>query len=199
MILFKKYLNFVVGSSCFRLLAFLFCLATAGRLAAQTSALPSQAGAANATNSLMVAVEVWSPLAPRPGSPTPPGGWSNDRKTFTVPCDLHIMANVAVTPVPHEGDTVMIDFFANSEKLGSRKSVWLPELNPSAHRHGNEAVPMFIRPAQFSMEALVWTNVPAGHYSLTAKATFGSSPPAVSGPVGVTILSQPSSETNGQP
>jgi hypothetical protein len=181
-------------SACFRLLLFLFYLVAVGKIFAQAPAMPAQP---NTANSLTVEIRVWSFLAQRPGIPPSPAKWSNDRKTFITPCDIHIMANVAVTPLAHEGDTVMIDFFANAEKLGSRKSVWLPELNPSAHPHGNEPVPMFIRPAQFSMESLVWSNAPPGHYMLTAKAAFDKKPAVASAPVKITLLPSSSLETNG--
>jgi hypothetical protein len=183
-------------SACFRRLLFLFYFVAAGKIFAQAPALPAQP---DTTNSLMVEIQVWSLSVPRPGMPPAPARWSNDRKTFTAPCDIHIMANVVVTPRAHKGDTVMIDFFANAEKLGSRKSVWLPELNPSAHPHGNEPVPMFIRPAQFSMESLVCTNAPPGHYTLTAKAAFDKNPAVASAPVNITVLPSSSLETNGHP
>lgn len=94
-----------------------------------------------------------------------------------------------MNPPALDGDTVKIEFFANTNLLGSQKSVWLPELNPSAHARPGQAVPMFIRPAQFTLAEFIWKNAPAGNYTITAKAIFGKNPAASSRPVAITILS----------
>ena len=134
-----------------------------------------------------VELRVWAPLVIPAGTPRPPGGWRNDRTNFLAPCNLHLSAAVSLNTAGAEADTIALDFYANTNKLGSRKSIWMPEENPSAHARRNEAVPMHIRPAQFSMEELVWTNPPPGRYAVTVKARFGRKPPTVSAPVVITV------------
>jgi hypothetical protein len=167
-------------------------------LASRTFAqAPTPAPTSNATNRLTVQLNAWA-LAVAPSGTLRPANLPNTRNTFIAPCDVHISAYIAMQPPPHDGDIVTIDFYSNGEKLGTRKSEWMPELNPSAHRHGNEVVPLFIRPAQFSQPNLVWTNPPPGRYELTAKATFATNSPVTSSPLIINVL-PPATQTNRPP
>lgn len=161
-----------------RALIFLFCAASAAGVLTQIPALPTHA---RTVKSLSVEINVW----------TPPRGWSDDQTTFAAPCDLHISAVPAMDPPAIDGDTVRIEYFANTRLLGTQDSRWMPEVNPSAHARPGQAVPMFIQRAQFSLAEFVWKNAPPGNYTMTARATFGQNPPAVSKSVAITILPHP--------
>lgn len=143
-------------------------------------------------SSMSVGTRVWTPVFLPPGSL--PRYQLDDETNFFTPCDIHISAGVNVKPQAHEGESVTIEFFANTNRLGSQKSDWLPELNPSAHARPGQAVPMFIRPAQFPGVEFVWKNPPPGHYTLTAKATFGKNPPAISRPIVIDVFPLPNSQ-----
>lgn len=142
--------------------------------------------------SMSLETRVWTPVVLPPGSR--PRGRSEDETNFFTPCDIHISAWVGVNPSAREGDSVTIEFYSNTNKLGSQKSNWLPELNPSAHARPGQAVPMFIRPAQFPQMEFVWKNPPPGHFTLIAKAIFGKNAPAYSRPVVIDVSPRSASQ-----
>jgi len=96
------------------------------------------------------------------------------------------MAIVTLDAPASAGDSVRVDFFANARKLGLRKSVWHAALGPDPHSH--RAQPMIMRAAGFDPVLLNWSNVPAGVYALTARATGAGGRAAVSEPVKITVM-----------
>jgi hypothetical protein len=88
---------------------------------------------------------------------------------------------------PHrQGDSVTVEFFANTNSLGTRTSYWHPKQRPES-RPG-VATPFFIVAAGFDSVPLNWNNAPAGKYVLTVKATFSRKVTTVSNPVNITVL-----------
>src|SRR5208282_2123898 len=57
----------------------------------------------------------------------------HDGDTLHAPKDIFILAFVTTAVAAHAGDSVTIDFFANTNKLGSGKSVWHNAIRPDPH------------------------------------------------------------------
>ncbi len=132
--------------------------------------LPSGFGAfAQATNSLNVRIE----MSPR------------DDTTFPAHTNLHIDAFVNMDGPLKNGDLVKVEFFANTNRLGSGTTVWhsaiYPPNTPGQFHY------MHIVAAGFPSVPFVWKNPPAGNYTLTAKATLTKSIIAVSPPINIVI------------
>jgi hypothetical protein len=127
--------------------------------------MPFPPGKPGATNQL--AVQLWVP-----------------RKTPPAPATLHLYARVTPMVPAKKGDTVAVEFFSGTKLLGAEKGVWHDAIRPDPQ--ALKPQPMIIRPAGFSPAELVWSNAPAGTYSLTARATLAGVT-GVSPPVSVTI------------
>jgi Big-like domain-containing protein/Calx-beta domain-containing protein len=96
----------------------------------------------------------------------------SDGATFTAPATIALRAYA----VDHEdGFNLKVEFFEGTNSLGF--GVFVPTMCPSPY------CPYF---------ALTWSNVPAGAYVLTAKATDTAGASSVSGPVHI-LVTQPSS------
>jgi hypothetical protein len=74
-----------------------------------------------------------------------------------------------------KGDTVAVEYFSGTNRLGAGKCVWHDAVWPDTP--AAKAQPMIMVPAGFSPAELVWNNAPAGAYTLTARATQAVSPP----------------------
>jgi hypothetical protein len=140
-----------------------------------------------AVSSLSVTVRAWVPKTVSLEEWRKHRKELDDDKVFVVPCDVHIQASVGAVGNLRAGDTVSVDFFTDTNNIGSGTCVWHEEVNPSKRSHGHEAVPLFIIPAQFSPAAMVWHNPPPGKYALTAKASCGKTVSAISTPFNITI------------
>jgi hypothetical protein len=134
---------------------------------AQTAAPPL---GINTTNPLAVGLTLWPP---------------ERDASFSAHDTIELMAQITLDAPASAGDLVRVDFFANARKLGSRKSVWHAGFGPDPHSH--HAQPMIMRRAGFDPVLLDWSNVPAGKYALTAKATGAGGRSAVSEAVKVTV------------
>ena len=125
-------------------------------------------GFAQSTNSLSAEIFI------------PQGG-----ETFKAPAKIEIVAWVGKDRAVREGDSVSVEFFANTNSLGKRVSYWHPEKRPPSGP--GMATPFIIVAAGFDSVSLTWNNVPAGSYALTAKATFSKSISSVSKAVNITV------------
>ena len=143
----------------------LFCLLAAGSSLAQPTHPPA---GNNSTNQL--SVRIWPQLS---------------HIVFHAPATVRIRAIVTLNAPSQQGDFVGVEFFAGATHLGSGKAVWRSMLTPLS-RPGQAAPILTITPS-FLPAQLIWTNVPAGTYALTAKATWKNGLPAVSAPVPVTV------------
>ena len=107
--------------------------------------------------------------------------------TYPAPAVVYILAGVGLAGGAKAGDTVTVDFFANTNRLGSRQSVWHNGIKPDpSSRHFQ---PMIMSAAGFGGVELCWSNVPAGSYALTARASGWHGLSAVSESVNITISS----------
>jgi hypothetical protein len=121
------------------------------------------------TNSL--AVQIWSP---------------SRGEIFHAPATIHINAYVTLNAPVHAGDFVAVEFFANTNDLGSGKCVWHDAMRPQP-RPG-QPTPMYVIAPGFSPAQLDLSNMPAGGYALTTRATFTNGISAISAPVNITVL-----------
>ena len=149
------------------ILSILFCLLAAGIVSAQTATNPPAGD--GPTNSLMVQI---SPQL--------------SRGVFHAPATIRINAIVTQRSPSSAGDFVEVEFFANTNRLGSTRSASHGVVRPRP-RPG-QPVPLFVIAPGFAPAGFVWTNVPAGHYALTARATGDGGLSAVSPPVNITVL-----------
>ena len=144
----------------------LFCLSLVCSSPAQTTGPASADGSTN-----LLAVRIWSP---------PPG------KIFHAPVTVHINAYVTLNAPVHAGDFVAVEFFVNTNHLGSGKCVWHDAMRPLVHP--GQPTPMYVVAPGFSPAQLDWSNAPSGDHALTAQATWTNGVSAVSAPVNVTVL-----------
>lgn len=105
-----------------------------------------------------------------------------------APATINIQAYIRLNePGLKAGDSVNVEFFANSKSIASAKAIWHDTIRP--HAASGAATPMWIMPAGFYPALCTWKNVPAGQYSVTAKATWTNGLSAVSAPIPATITS----------
>lgn len=107
-------------------------------------------------------------------------------KVFHAPATIRIQANVTLDDRAHKGESVRVEFYANTKRLGSRKSAWHDAIGPDPHSRNFQ--PMIMMAAGFWPVGLDWSNVPAGSYTLTARAIGAKGRSAVSAPVNITVL-----------
>jgi len=110
-------------------------------------------------------------------------------KVFHAPATISMQADVSLDAPLRAGHSVRVEFYANTKRLGSGKSVWHEELGLNSRTRDFQ--PMHIIPADFVPVKLVWNNPSAGDYALTARVTGAQRHSAVSAPVNITILSRP--------
>lgn len=108
-----------------------------------------------------------------------------------APANFYMFPSVRATPEPQPGQAMTIDFYADGHLLSSQEAVWHAELNPSKTARPGEAVPLFIRPAQFFYKSADWTNVPEGPHVLEARAHGIHGISASSPPMHITVLPPP--------
>jgi hypothetical protein len=119
----------------------------------------------------LLAVKIWSP---------------RNNAQFDAPATMHINTYVNLRGQGKDGDFVLVSFYVNTNMfLGSKKALWHGVIRP--HVLPGQAMPMYVVAPGFWPADLVWSNVPAGRYSLTATATFTNQLPAVSDPVKITV------------
>jgi hypothetical protein len=101
-----------------------------------------------------------------------------------APATFHIFADVRSLAPANKGDSLPVNFFVDTNFLGSAKVTWHDGIRPDPH--STRPQPMIVVMAGFSFASMVWTNVPAGSYALTAQVT-GSGVTAISEPVNITV------------
>jgi hypothetical protein len=145
--------------------------------------------------SILLGCSVCCGLAQTPASPAATTNqlsvrlWLFRAKTFQAPATINIQAYVRMQgPGLRAGDFVNVEFFANSKSIGTAKAIWHGEVRPQVAP--GQAVPMWIIPAGFKAAVCAWKNVPAGNYSLAARATLTPGLSAVSAAVSITVVSQ---------
>jgi hypothetical protein len=108
---------------------------------------------------------------------------NNDRwhASATIP----IFARVSSLTPGKPGASLRVDFFSDTNFLGSSKAVWHQEIKPDPN--SKNAQPRIIVAAGFFPAEFVWTNVPAGNYKLTAQVT-GTGIVATSEPVDLAVV-----------
>ncbi|MGA2248529.1 MAG: hypothetical protein ABSH48_26485 [Verrucomicrobiota bacterium] len=89
--------------------------------------------------------------------------------TYRAPAVVYILAGVDLAWGAKAGDTVTVEFFANKTRLGSRQTVWHKGIKPDPS--SRKFQPMIMSGAGFGGVELCWSNVPAGSYALSAKAS----------------------------
>ena len=110
----------------------------------------------------------------------------HDGDALRTPAHLFFLVYPTTTIAAHKGDSVTIDFFANTNKLGSQKCVWHEGIRPDPH--SRKFQPMIIVAPGFGGVSFDWTNAPAGSYKLTARASGLHGLSAVTTPLHITIL-----------
>jgi hypothetical protein len=111
-----------------------------------------------------------------------------DGEAVHAPANFFMRPFVRTTLPLHEGDTVTIDIYWDGSKLSSQKAVWHEEFNPSKNARPGEAVPMFIRPAEFFYQDINCTNASEGRHMVLAQAYDFHALSAYSKPMHVTVL-----------
>jgi hypothetical protein len=108
-----------------------------------------------------------------------------DPASFHAPTNIVIQAFVTM-PGVRADDSVTIAFFANTNKLGSKKAVWHGAKFPPNDPHHFHY--MHVVAAGFDNAYVVWKNAPAGSYALTARVSNVKGLSALSQPVNITVL-----------
>lgn len=113
--------------------------------------------------------------------------WAPHPAALKAPATINLQAYVR----SHDsglkaGDDVNVQFSANSKLLGSDKAVWHDMIRPQPKP--GQAMPMWVMAAGFYPAKWSWQNVPAGNYSVTARATCTNGLSAVSASVAVVVL-----------
>jgi len=107
-----------------------------------------------------------------PSSNSPPTVWISrpqDGETFAAPANILLRA---VASDREDGYEIAVEFFAGTNKIGN--ATFIPSLCPA--------------PDCPSWD-LMWSNVPPGNYTLTAKATDKTGLMTVSAPVHISVIS----------
>jgi hypothetical protein len=153
---------------------------------ALTALATDNGGASTTSEPVMILVSQGPPPPPPTNYPpmvriaSPPNG-----AVFRAPVNVPLYAFAS----ERGGSIGSVEFFAGTNNLGSGKALCLdpwPIAGPS-----------FVCPSNFFV--LVWSNVPAGAYVLTAVATDTGGVSATSGPVNITVLTSPPPPTNRPP
>jgi len=147
------------------LIPVLCCWLIASNSFAQPSSSSGQAGTTD-----KLSVQLWPQLS---------------REVFHAPATVRIAAYVTVRAPAHAGDFIGVEFFANTNNLGSSKSFWHGAIRPQTR--SGQPTPMYVIAPGFSPANFIWTNVPAGQYTLTARATCTNGLSAVSEPLQLTV------------
>ena len=142
-------------------------LGSMGSSFAQTNPPPATGDSTN-----LLSVTLWLPRAAEP---------------VHAPATIHLFARVTSQLSEQKGDAAQVDFFADAKRLGSGTAFWHEGFRPDPH--SNRPQPMIVSLPGFSLATMVWTNVPAGTYVLTARAAVsgGGGTTAVSPPVNITV------------
>jgi hypothetical protein len=146
-------------------ISILLCLMAAAAGFAQTAAPPAADGSTN-----QLSVSLWLPRT---------------AEAPHAPAAIHMYAYVASSAPAQKGDVVRIDFYAGTNLLGSNEAVWHAGIRPDPH--SNKPQPMIVSLPGFSPASMVWSNVPAGTYALTARASEAGGATAVSPPANLTV------------
>jgi len=107
-------------------------------------------------------------------SNAPPTVWISrprENESFTGPTNVLLRA---VAQDPEDGYGIQVEFFNGPNKIGD--ATFLPTMCPAADCPSWD---------------LVWSNVPPGNYTLTARATDKNGATAVSAPVHFSVVSEP--------
>jgi hypothetical protein len=132
--------------------------------------------------------------AQQPGSPQNTNGlyvrlWLPQKTGLQAPATINIQGYVRIQEQELKaGDSVNVEFFANSKTIGSAKAVWHDVIRP--HVTPGQAMPMWIMAAGFYPAQWTWKDVPAGDYSLTAQAIWTNGISAMSPALSVTVASK---------
>jgi hypothetical protein len=143
---------------------------------------------------VLLACSLYSIFAQLPGSPQNTNElsiqlWLPHKTGLVAPATIDIQAYVRMQGQGRKtGDVVNVDFFANSKSIGSAEAIWHDTIRP--HVKPGQAMPMWIMPAGFYPAQWTWTNVPAGDYSLTARAAWTYGISVISPAVTVAVTSQ---------
>jgi hypothetical protein len=111
--------------------------------------------------------------------------WPQNGATYQAPATVRLLARVDAVG-DAKGDEAVVDFFANTNKLGSRTAFWHEGIRPDPT--SRKAQPMIMANPGFGGVSLDWSNVPAGSYTLTARASGWHGLSATSAPVNITVL-----------
>jgi hypothetical protein len=104
---------------------------------------------------------------------------------FQGPTNIQLIAWAKITGA-RAGDKVKVDFYANTNFLGSAEARWHEAVFPPKDPHHFHY--MHVLPAGFDALETVWRKPASGNYALTLKASGPNGLAATSAPVNVTVL-----------
>ncbi|HEX4350311.1 MAG TPA: hypothetical protein VH251_07980, partial [Verrucomicrobiae bacterium] len=102
-----------------------------------------------------------------------------------APATIHLFASLTSSMPGKKGDMATVDFFAGAKPIGTGKALWHDGVRPNMH--SNKPQPMIVSRPGFSFASMIWSNVPAGAYVLTGRASLSDGETAVSPPVNITV------------
>ena len=143
----------------------LFWLVSAGSGFAQINTPPTEGSSTN-----QLSVELWLPHTNEP---------------IHAPATIRLFGRVASHLPAQKGDVASVDFFANAKLVGSGNAFWHEGMRPDMH--SNRPQPMIVSLPGFSIASMVWTNIPAGAYVLTARVSVADGVTAVSPVLNITV------------
>jgi hypothetical protein len=109
--------------------------------------------------------------------------WS--RRQYPASADIRLVGCVSMSGTRKPGDFVTVDFYVATNKVGSAKSVWHGAIFPPNVR--GQAQYMHVVAAGFDPAEVVWKNVAAGNYAVTARAHSNNGLSCVSAPVSIVV------------
>jgi hypothetical protein len=139
----------------------------------QTNAIRSDPTETGSTNQPF-SVALWYPRAAEP---------------FHAPATITLLASVRVPSPRQPGEPIRIDFFANGNPIGAGQAIWHAGIQPDPQ--SRRAQPMIVRLPGYSPAPLVWSNIPAGRYTLSARATAANGTTVISPSAQVTVATTP--------
>lgn len=130
-----------------------------------------------------------APAPPINNSPTNPPTARifapDDGATFPAAADIRILVHATPHGAPQAPDPVVMEFFANTNRLGVVTNFMQSGRRPPPHATG-PARPFMPTPGVL-LDDLVWSNAPIGDYTLTVKATNTNGQSVVSAPVHISV------------
>ena len=134
-----------------------------------------------------------APAPPINNSPTNPPTARifapDDGAAFPAATDIRILANATPHGAPQAPDPVVMEIFADTNRLGVMTNFM--QSGPLPPRNANGPARPFVTTPGVLLNNFVWSNAPAGDYILTVKATNTNGLSVVSEPVHISVRAAP--------